>query len=157
RAQGGKDLKPAEKEVSKLMTNHLVGHWVRQLRDKKRFDEQVKWSFAAKIEPKTGILSIGSLNLDINNAPIEDVAKVTTQLSQSAKDLLPFVETRTLLESPEGPQARLEHTQTPYDLDMLRQKGMGDLADRLAAEMRDAEEAIEEDAAEDEPTNIDAD
>ena len=144
KAQTGKDLKPAEKAVKNQMPRHLVEHWIDLLSRKQRFDEDAQWNFPAGIEAQTGQLRIGSLNLDLKNAPLEDVAKVAAKLGKLTLDIMPFLELRSLLESPQGPQARLQDDKEPYDLEMLRSRGLGDLANKLESEIQAEEEPTEE-------------
>jgi ParB-like chromosome segregation protein Spo0J len=154
KAQTGKDLKPAEKAVKNLMPRYLVDHWIDLLRKKQRFDEDASWTFAAGIEPQTGQLRIASVNLDLKNAPLEDLAKVAAKLGKLTHDILPFLESRSLLESPMGPQARLVEEPEPYDLDLLRKHGLGDLAQKLEAEVQATE--VEEDESENAEAEVDA-
>jgi ParB-like chromosome segregation protein Spo0J len=99
KAQTGKDLKPAEKAVKNQMPAHLVEHWVELLRKGKRFDDDAQWNFPAGIEAETGQLRIASVNLDLKNAPLEDVAKVAAKLGKLTQDILPFLESRSLMET----------------------------------------------------------
>jgi ParB-like chromosome segregation protein Spo0J len=142
KVQTGKDLRPAEKAVKNLMPRHLVEHWIAQLRKKRRFDEDARWTFAAGIE-ESGKLRIEALSLDLMNAPLEDLARVAAKLSKLTQDLLPFLESRSLMEAPEGPQARLKD-EKPYDLDILRKHGLGDLAVSLEMEIQPEDEPAEE-------------
>lgn len=145
KARTGKELRPAEKEVRKLMKRHLVDHWIELLGEGKRFDDDVEKVFAAGIEADTGELRIEALKLDLRNAKLKDIAKVAAKLSQISQDLIPFLESRSLLDSPDGPQTRLKEENKVYDLKLLREHGLGDLAESLEREVKtDAQPAEEE-------------
>jgi hypothetical protein len=65
-------------------------------------------------------------------------------LSKLAQHQVPFLESRTLLEAPEGPQARLKERADPYDLEILRQHGLGELAVSLEKEIQPEDEEAEQ-------------
>lgn len=104
------------------------------LREGRRFNEQVQWKFRAKLDEETGKLTIGSLTIDLMKIPLEHAAKVITQLSQLSKNGVPILQKRYLLEGPEGPQGKLNQPQPRYDLELLRECGMNDLAEQREQE-----------------------
>ena len=52
KARGEDEMKPNEKQVKNELPNHLVEHWLDLIKEKKRFDEDAEWDFAARIKPK---------------------------------------------------------------------------------------------------------
>jgi hypothetical protein len=137
KAQDGKELRPAEKEVRHFMPKHLVAHWLDLLRGKTRFDEDAEWTFAAGIEPETEQLRIGSVKLDLAKAPLDHVAKVASKLSQLTKQLRPYIRKRHELEKGgQTPQAAGD----VYDLDYLKHLGMDDMVSELQEEAQVAQQ-----------------
>jgi hypothetical protein len=132
----GSDLRPAEQLVRKAMTKELVLQWIRQLKDHERFTKQVSWDFGAGIDADTNQLLIEAVKIDLAKDPLDRLAKVASKLSRIEAGVLEYLKRRHELEAERGPQDLVRQmAETPYNLDLLRQAGLSDLADSLAEEM----------------------
>jgi ParB-like chromosome segregation protein Spo0J len=133
----GSKLRPVEALVRKEMTRDLVVEWVKQLRQGERFAQAVPWDFGADINPDSDQLEIERIKVNLAKAPLDQLAKVASRLARVQKGVMSYLKTRHELEAPEGPQDIVRQgANTPYDLDILRQAGMDDLADRLDQDLR---------------------
>lgn len=133
REQHGKDLPASERQVKRFMPAHHVRHWLTLLREKRRFDEDAQWNFPAGIDAKSGVLRISSLTLDLGSAPLDQLAKVGSKLSQLAKQLAPHLKKRQVLDTIQG---ELAPEDAPYDFEYLQSHGFGDTADQLRASLQ---------------------
>lgn len=131
-AQHGKDLSPAERQVKSSLPLHVVRHWLNLLRKKQRFDEEAQWTYPAGIDPRNGVLKISALTLDLNRAPLEQLAKVGSKLSQLSKQLAPHLKKRQVQKSYEK---ELESADAPYDYEYLNTLGLNETAERLQSSL----------------------
>jgi ParB-like chromosome segregation protein Spo0J len=131
----GKDLPPAKTQVKNYLPRDLLEHWLGQLRRKERLAMSVKWDFVAGLDPDANRLKIEGIELDLAKAPLPHVAKVIAKLSHLQHGAMEYLTKRAALESAQGPQAAVRETMDqPYDLQVLRSAGLGDLADELEQE-----------------------
>jgi hypothetical protein len=148
RKADGKELTAAERLVETYLTRELVGRWLSDLRQGRRFEEKAEWSLPVSLEPKKGVLQIERTRIDLNGADVKDLARAAAKLSRVAKDMVKIIEVRSLLEESAGTAERAGD-QTGLDLDFLRQSGLKDVADSIAEEFAaDAGGGTEEDPAE---------
>lgn len=136
--QGGKELSAAEKQVKRLLPRHLLDHWLELIQEGKGFDEEAEWDFAAHLDSQSRRLHVGSVNLDLDKAPPEQIAKVASKLSLLSKQLGPIVKERLTSGRAEANDDVL------YDLEYLTQFGAQDLADHLKERFEKAKEEKDE-------------
>jgi ParB-like chromosome segregation protein Spo0J len=148
KARDGKELSPADKQVKKYLPNHLVTHWVELLREKRRFNDDAKWTFAAGIEKETGQLRISSVSLDLEKAPVDRLAKVASKLSALTKQLAPYV--KTAYEKASGESAS-SIEDSPYDLEYLRALGLEEIAKDLEEQTKIASQPDGEESPQGQP------
>lgn len=143
KVQGGKELSPSEKQVRRMMPRHLVNHWLDLVGKGERFDEEAEWDYAARLDKEKGQLYIGSINLNLDKGPVEQIAKVAAKLSLLSKLLVPVVQKR-LSEQGKGRGAE----EPPYDLDYLNTIGATELANHLLERLEKAKAETTEGEAE---------
>jgi hypothetical protein len=144
KAQDGKELRDAEKEVRRLMPKHLVAHWLDLLRNKTRFDEDAEWTFAAGIDSDSEQLRITSVKLDLARAPLDRLVKVASKLSGLSKLMAPYLQKRHELEKGDKTS---QGVATAYDLDYLKALGLDDEAKLLEEQAQRAQQPDGEEAA----------
>jgi ParB-like chromosome segregation protein Spo0J len=141
KAQGAKELRPAEKEVKNQMPNHLISHWVELIRAGERFDEDAHWNYDAGLSPDNKSLKISPINLNLTPASLDKVAKVAGKLSLVVKQLGPVI--KGLAEKETG---NAMDSVARYDTAYLRELGLTEVADELDEQMRLAQEPDGEEA-----------
>jgi hypothetical protein len=145
RKDGSAPARSAEQLVRKAMNRDLVVEWLRQLKAKERFAKEVAWDFGAGIDADSDQLQIEGIKVNLAKAPLERLAKVASKLARVQKGVMEYLKTRHELEAPEGPQDVVrQEADTPYDLDILREAGLDDLADELGQEIRPSERSAGE-------------
>jgi ParB-like chromosome segregation protein Spo0J len=128
--------------VRKAMTRDLVLQWLKQLKQKERFTSEVSWDFGAGIDTDTNQLLIEGVKVNLARDPLDRLAKVASKLARVQKGLMDYLKTRHELEQRRGPQdVAGQEADTPYDLAILREAGLGDLADELGQENQPREGA----------------
>jgi hypothetical protein len=157
KAQGGKDLQPAEKQVKQYLPKHLVPHWVELLRNGHRFDDDAEWTFAAGIEKdkEKEMLRVQKVDLDVATAPLDQLVKVVGKFSLITKQLAPILKKRREME--QTTRGGGTAGEAPYDFVYLRELGFAEEADELerrfqmaTAEEPDGEPDPDPEAAQDE-------
>lgn len=127
RARTGRDLPPTRREVRRLMPDHLVRHWLGLMRRGERLNDDARWVVPAAIDHK-GVLRADSLNVDLQEAPLEHLALLASKFSQLSKHLALAVEKRRLQDSYED---RLRSVASPYDFALLSRLGFEECAKKL--------------------------
>jgi ParB-like chromosome segregation protein Spo0J len=137
KAKEGKELRPAEKEVKRLMPKHLVAHWLELLRSKKRLDEDAEQTYAAGIDSESEQLHISAVTLHLARAPLGVLAEVASKLSQLSKQLAPYLKKRH--EQEKGGKTSQEAA-AAYDYDYLQNLGLDDVAKELEERAQQAQQ-----------------
>jgi ParB-like chromosome segregation protein Spo0J len=128
--QGGVGLKPNQLTVASRLEPHLVRGWLKALATGNALKEESDLGFEASFDKKTGVAKI-RLKLDAKADDPDYVGRAAAQVSQIAKHLAAFAQTRRALEAPEGPQAALQNDDALLDTALLKQYGLEDIADQL--------------------------
>jgi len=149
KASGGKELSAADKRVKKFLPKHLVTHWQDLLKQKKRFDDDAHWNFAASIESETEQLRISSVSLDLAKAPLDRIAKVASKLSLLSKQMEPYL--IKAIAKASGAETT-PTAESSYDLEYLRKVGLKDYAEKLAAQTQTESQPDGEDSPQEEPS-----
>jgi hypothetical protein len=137
----GKELRPSERLVKNYMTKPLLEKWVVQLRKKERFDREVPWDFGAGIDADSNKLQIEGITVDLAKEPLDRLAKVAGKLARVQQGVMEYLKSRHAIEAARGPQdlAR-QDAEVPYDVKVLREAGLHDLADELELQLMEEAE-----------------
>ncbi|MBL8797944.1 MAG: hypothetical protein JNM56_28860 [Planctomycetia bacterium] len=131
--KGLKDLTDAEKQVKSYLTGALVKHWVELIETGQMFDDHADWAFRAGFDPETKELTVGNFKTNVDKEDPKNLVRMIAQLSQVNKQLLPIAKKR----AEELKDTMFSATPpAPYDLDILRQEGLGTFADELEKQLR---------------------
>jgi ParB-like chromosome segregation protein Spo0J len=131
----GKGLRPAQMLVASRLEPHIVRGWLDALAKGRPLTEGEDLGFEAAFDKKTAVATIRVKVNALNDDP-DHVARVAGQVSQIARHLAAFAQTRRELEGPMGPQAALRRDDTLLDKDLLAEYGLEDVADQLEHELR---------------------
>lgn len=139
-----KDLTAAQQLVKTYLTPALLNHWVAQLKRKERFTAAPagQVDFEVGIHPKSNTVSIGGTEINLMEVPLPKLAEIVGEVESAKKVMLTYLKSRRAVEAM-GPQdvARQE-SENPTGLELLRQEGLGDLADEVELKrMEDSENA----------------
>jgi hypothetical protein len=140
----GSELRPADMQVKKAMSRELVVEWVKQLKKKERFTNMVEWGFGAGIDADSNQLLIEAVRVNLARDPLDRIAKVVSKLAQVQKGAMEYLKLRHELEASRGPQDLVrQEADMPYDLSILREAGLNDLADELGKDQTTVAPEIE--------------
>jgi hypothetical protein len=126
----GKGLTAAERQVKNYLTRELLGRWLADLRQGRPFEEKAEWTLPVSLEPDKGVLQVERTRIDLNAAEVEDLAKAAAKFSHLAKEMVRYIELRSLL----GQAAGGSGDPAGLDLEFLRASGLTEVADRIAGE-----------------------
>jgi hypothetical protein len=124
----GKGLKPQQMLVMNNVEPHIVRGWLDALAKGKPLTEGKDLGFEASFDKDSAIATI-KVKVDARRDPPERLARVAGQVSQVAKHIAAFAQTRKQLEGPEGPQAALQQDDDFIDRELLHAFGLDDVMD----------------------------
>lgn len=137
RERDNKEFSENEKKVKRYMPNFLVTHWVELIREKKGFDDDAQWNFAAGVDKEKAQLRVSSVTLDLEKAPVERIARVAAKLSAVSKQIAPYLKAAHEKEMSQEAGSTEDST---YDLDYLRELGLDDVANELEEQSKIAKQ-----------------
>jgi hypothetical protein len=139
-----KDLTAAQQLVRTYMTPALLNHWLAQIKKKEDLTavEPAAADFEVRIEPEANRVSIGAAEIDLMMVPREKLAEYVVEVESAKKVMLTYLKARKVVEA-QGPQdVAREESKNPTGLEVLREAGLGDLADEVELKrMEEAEQA----------------
>jgi ParB-like chromosome segregation protein Spo0J len=93
KAEAGKELTDAEKQVKRYMKAHLVQAWKRALKAKQRFGDikDAKWRYGAELDAEAKKLTIPGVNLNLATTTFAQLAEVAAKLDGLASGIRPFL------------------------------------------------------------------
>ena len=141
-AKGLKDLSEAERQTKSFVTKELVTHWVQLIKAGQKFDDNADSAFRAGIDPESHELTIGNFKVNVAKEPAKNLARMVAQLSQVTKELLPIAKKRD--EEEKQAKGGAAAAALPYDLEILRQAGLGEYADELAKSLPQDTQPVQE-------------
>ena len=130
----GKGKAAKEVKVKSLLTTKLSDHWIEQLKNGAKLDNELPIepeAVFAGIDADANKLIFNEMEVDLIKIPLTDLAKMVGQIGGVRKVALSYLKSRFAVEGALGPQdvARKESQQA--SLDSLRAEGLGELADQL--------------------------